>query len=66
MRKALDRIKPTPELIAYYKRVGDFLRKHKEIKFKALKLGFEVDTSTIPKSLITEWLNVTEIKYNDN
>jgi hypothetical protein len=58
--KALPKLKVTTELKAYYARVGLFLRKHPEIQYKKLVLGFCVDSRTIPEHLVEEWIKVTE------
>ena len=63
MRKKIEQIKLTPELILHYKRVGLFLKSHPEIKSRKLVLGFEVDVGTIPENLVGEWLKVTEFDY---
>lgn len=59
MRK-IEQIKVTPKLLAYYSRVGAFLKLHPEIKSRKLKLGFEVNVGSIPPNLIEEWIEVVK------
>lgn len=63
MRKKINKIELTPELILHYKKVGEFLKTHPEIKSRKLVLGFEVDISTIPDNLVSEWLEVSKFNY---
>lgn len=61
MKKPIEKIKITPDLLAYYSRVGDFLKRNPEIKSKKLpRIGFEVDVSTIPKHLVNEWISIVK------
>ena len=60
MRRAIPQIKVTPKLLAYYSRVGVFLKLHPEIKSRKLKLGFEVNIGTIPDNLVEEWIEVVK------
>jgi hypothetical protein len=62
MRKALDKIKPTPQLLEYYKAIGDFLKLNPEIEYKKLTLGFQVNIATIPKNLVDEWIKLVTNK----
>jgi hypothetical protein len=56
--KALEKVKVTPELKEYYKRVGLFLKQNPSIKSRKLALGYEVDISTISDDLVEKWLAV--------
>jgi len=58
--KSLDKIKITPELKEYYRRIGLFLKAHPEIESKKLVLGYQVKINTIPKHLINEWIEITK------
>lgn len=58
--RRVEQIKVTPKLLAYYSRVGAFLKLHPEIKSRKLKLGFEVNIATIPANLIEEWIEVSK------
>ena len=63
MRKPLEKVKVTPELIAHYKKVGEFLKRNPMIRSRKLILGYEVNVSTIPNNLIEEWLEITKFDY---
>jgi len=64
-RKALDKVARTPKLMEHYRNVGLFLKSHPEIESKKLALGFQVRVDTIPKHLISEWLEVSAFEYDD-
>lgn len=64
-RKALDKVVKTPKLMEHYKRVGVFLKANSEIQWRKLALGFEVNIGTIPKHLISEWLEVSAIEHDE-
>lgn len=63
MRKKIEQIKLTPELILHYKQVGEFLRAHPEIKSRKLKVGYEVNIGSIPDDLVEDWLEICNFKY---
>ena len=63
MRKKIEQIKLTPELILHYKQVGEFLRAHPEIKSRKLKVGYEVNIGSISDHLDEEWLEICTSKY---
>ena len=63
MRKALGKIKPTPELLEVYRNIGLFLKRNPEIKAKKLVLGWEVNVSTIPDDKVEEWLEIIKFDY---
>jgi len=65
MRKALEKIKVTPELLDHYKKVGKFLKENPMIQSKKLVLGYQVAVNTIPDHLIEEWLEVTKYEHNE-
>jgi hypothetical protein len=60
--KAIEKVKKTPELIAYYKKVGVFLKNNPKIKSRKLALGYEVNIGTIPNELVEEWINIVNNK----
>jgi hypothetical protein len=64
-RRALPKIEITQELKNHYKAVGVFLKANSEIQWRKLALGFEVNIGTIPKHLISEWLEVSAFEHND-
>ena len=59
MNKKLEQVKKTPELMLFYKQVGEFLKKHPEIQSRKLSLGYQVNIGTIPKHLVDEWIEVS-------
>ena len=63
MRKPIPKVKATPELLAHYKKVGNFLKENPMIRSRKLVLGYEVNVSTIPDNLIEEWLEITKFDY---
>lgn len=59
MRKALDKLVITPEMKERQLRLRTFLRGCPEIKYKELRpIGFEIDTSTIPKQEVDAFLEI--------
>jgi len=63
VRKAIEQVKRTPELLNHYKKVGIFLKSHPEIESKKLVLGFQVNVGTIPDNLVSEWLEITKYEH---
>ena len=63
MRKKIEQIKLTPELILHYKKVGEFLKAHPEIESKKLVVGYQVNIGTIPNELVDEWIVTCNFKY---
>lgn len=63
MRKSIEKVKATPELLAHYKKVETFLKANPMIRSRKLVLGYEVNVSTIPDDLIEEWLEITKFDY---
>lgn len=59
MRKKIEQIKLTPELVLHYKKVGEFLKAHPEIEYKKLVVGYQVNIGTIPNELVDEWIEVS-------
>jgi hypothetical protein len=64
-KKALEKVIITPEIRERQTRLRVFLRSHKEIEWKELRPhGFSIDTSTIPKDNIEEFLEIANsVKY---
>jgi hypothetical protein len=59
MRKATPKEVITPEMKERQLRLRKFLRSLPEIKWRELRpIGFEIDTSSIPKNSVEEFLKI--------
>jgi hypothetical protein len=66
MRLSAPKIKVTPEMKVKQLKMRSFLRENKPIKFKELRpIGFQIDTSTIPKDKICEFLSIANMLKHD-